>query len=52
MRSGKKPTRGQRKFLEEKGYSTYDWLIVQNTNDYMIVQNRYTGLEKVIFKED
>ena len=41
MKSGKKPTREQRKFLEKWGVSPADWLVSKDTPTEMTIVHRH-----------
>ncbi len=46
MKHGKKPTLRQKKLIQDTGRYSEDWLIVKDTPEVMIIQNRYD--EKVV----
>ncbi|MCM3599364.1 hypothetical protein M3175_01370 [Robertmurraya korlensis] len=48
MKSGKKPTRAQRKILLENGLNPLNWLIVKNQDLQMEVVHRETGRLKTL----
>lgn len=41
MKNGKKPTYEQRKVIQRWGLDTYDWLVVKDTPQEMVLVNRY-----------
>jgi hypothetical protein len=47
---GRKPTREERKTINDAGLDTWIWLVQKNTNDIMQVINKETGEEKIINK--
>ena len=42
MKNGKKPTREQRKLLERWGLDAYNWFVVKDTPDEMLIIHRYS----------
>lgn len=40
---GRKPTREQKKILEKKGLNPYDWLVLKNPTDSLVVQHKEKG---------
>lgn len=50
MKNGKKPTRQQRKMLEEKGLNTYNWFVIKDTTTDMTVEHRHTDTVRIIRK--
>ena len=53
MKNGKKPTREQRKVLEQNKLNPADWLVVKDTPESMTIVHRYSEKTvKTIFKEE
>lgn len=50
MKNPKKPTRQQRKLMEQWKLNTENWLVVKDTPDEMTVVHRYSGQVRVIPK--
>jgi len=48
MKSGKKPTRNQKKVFLEFGLNPNNWLIVKNETHQMLVIHRETGRTRTI----
>ena len=48
--NGRKPTRQERRVINEAGYDTYKWLVQMNNNDYLRIVNRDTKEEVKIRK--
>ena len=47
---GKKPTRQQKKILEKAGFNPYDWLVLKNPTDSLVIQHKEKGnIETIIF---
>ena len=40
MKHGKNPTRKQKMLMQAAGYNYEDWLVVKDTAEEMIIQNR------------
>ena len=52
MKNGKKPTREQRKLIEQWGLDARDWLITKDTSTEMVLVHRNSDKTvKVIHKE-
>lgn len=52
MKSGKKPTREQRKFIQKMGLNAENWLVSKDTPEMMLLVHRYTNTTKEIHKEN
>ena len=50
MKQGKKPTRAQRKLMEQWKLNTENWLVVKDTPDEMTAVHRHSGQVRVIPK--
>lgn len=50
MKSGKKPTREQKKFIDRKGLYYGDWLVSKDTPKEMVLVHRYGDRVKTITK--
>ena len=42
MKNGKKPSREQRKFLEEWGFDAHNWLVVKDTPTEMHIVHKHS----------
>lgn len=42
MKSGKKPTREQRKFIQKMGLNAENWLVSKDTPEQMVLVHRYS----------
>ena len=51
MKHGKNPTLKQKKLLQAARLKFENWLIVKDTAEEMLVQNRQTGKTRTIRKE-
>ena len=52
MKNGKKPTREQRKLLQQWKLDTYSWLVVKDTPTEMVLVHRYSDkTTRIIPKE-
>ena len=52
MKSGRKPTRNQRKFIEAHRLDAANWLVVKDTPSEMVLSHRHSdATTKVIQKE-
>ena len=51
MKNGKKPTREQRKLLQQWKLDTYSWLVVKDTSTEMVLVHRhFDNTKKIIPK--
>lgn len=48
MKSGKRPTRNQKKFLIQNSLNPANWLIVKNLSKEMLLIHKETGETKTI----
>lgn len=51
MKNGKRPTVDQRKLIQAKGLNSDNWLVVKNTPEMMLIQNRQSLRTREIKKE-
>lgn len=52
MKNPKKPTREQRKLIEQQKLDAHDWLVVKDTSTELVLVHRYSDKTvKVIHKE-
>lgn len=52
MKNPKKPTREQRKLIEQSGLDAHDWLVVKDTSTELVLVHRLSDkTTKVIHKE-
>lgn len=51
MKNGKNPTVRQKKLLKAAHYNCENWLIVKDTAEIMVIQNRQTDRNRTIRKE-
>ena len=52
MKQAKKPTRSQRELIGRKGFDTFDWLVVSETNSYLkIIKKGKTSEKDVVTLE-
>lgn len=51
MKHGKKPTREQRKLLQQWNLDTYNWLVVKDTPTEMVLVHRnFDSIKRIIPK--
>ena len=51
MKNGKKPTREQRKLLQQWKLDTYSWLVVKDTSTEMVLVHRnFDSIKRIIPK--
>lgn len=50
MKSGKKPTRNQKKEILAAGLNSNNWLVVKNLNDRLVLTHRETGRIKEVIR--
>jgi hypothetical protein len=51
MRQGKSPTRRQKIFLQKKRMNPADWLVVEDTQEKMVLQHRhFDSVKKIVHK--
>ena len=50
MKSGKKPTVAQRKFIQKMGLNAENWFVSKDTPSEMVLVHRYTTATKTIHK--
>ena len=48
MKHGKKPTLKQKKLMQASGHNSGDWLVVKDTSEVMVIQDRHT--EKTVIE--
>ena len=51
MKQGVKPTRAQRKLIEQWKLDAHDWLVVKDTTTEMVIVHRHFGQCRTITKE-
>lgn len=53
MKNGKKPTREQRKLIEQWGFDSHSWLVTKDTSTELVIVHRHSDKTvKVIHKEN
>ncbi len=53
MKNGKRPTREQRKLIEQWGLDAHDWLVTKDTPEQMEIVHRHSDKTvRVIHKEN
>jgi len=51
MKHGKRPTRKQKMLMQAARYNCENWLVVKDTAEEMVIQNRQTDTTRTIRKE-
>ncbi len=49
---GKNPTRQQKKIMEKAGLNPYDWLVLKNPTNTLVIRHREKGVTETIEFED
>lgn len=50
MKHGKKPTRRQKMLIKSAGLNCGNWLVVKDTAEELVIQNRQTDRIRTIWK--
>lgn len=51
MRQGKAPTKKQSILIKSRRLDPKKWLVIQDTNEKLVIRNRESKLERNIYKE-
>lgn len=52
MKHGKKPTLRQKKLMQAAGHNSAEWLIIKDTPEVMIIQDRHTEKTVITIRKE